>query len=89
MTGFHHTYETPADATAREHAAEMADNLKKMQEWMGVIAIAAGIWSRNGPSEALRQQIADAGKNYGECLTRIMDSQAPRLTAPTATPNRY
>ena len=86
MTGFHLSYETPADAAAREAAAEMAETLKKMQEWMGVINIAAGIWSRNGPSEALRQQIADAGEKYGDCLRRIMASDAPRLTK---RDNRY
>jgi hypothetical protein len=57
-------------------------------QWQASIMNCLAIWSRNGPSAGLRQQIAEASEKYGECMTNIMSADAPRLAAPKAT-NRY
>jgi hypothetical protein len=56
--------------------AEIDQWMKELVEWQGVIAINLGTWRRNGPSEALRQRIEEAGREYGIRLRNIMDASS-------------
>jgi hypothetical protein len=86
--GFHHTYETPADAEAREKAAEMAQLLKELEQWQGVIATNLGIMIRSGATPNNVKQLQEASAEYGERLSAIMDyAGTARLAAPAK--NRY
>jgi hypothetical protein len=88
LNQFHHTYETPADATARETAAEMALLLKEIQDWQGVILIALGIMIRSGASKASLAQIDEATAEYSKRFARIMNyASSYRLSVPAK--NRY
>lgn len=88
MNRFHHSYETDADAVARETAAEMALLLKEIQDWQGVILIALGVMIRSGASKASLAQIDNATAEYGVRFQKIMEyASTYRLSAPAA--NRY
>jgi hypothetical protein len=58
----------------------IADRHKRMKEWMNVLCTRLEIWERNGPSESLRQGIAEAAAEWGALFREIMGSDAPRIT---------
>jgi hypothetical protein len=47
-----------------------------------LIRIKLEIWVRNGASERLRKEIADAAADYGAAFDAIMAKGQQRLTAP-------
>jgi hypothetical protein len=73
MRGFVHSYETAADAAAREKATEMAQLLKELEEWQRVIVVNLGVMIRGGANRASLQQLEDATAEYGERFRAITD----------------
>lgn len=72
--------EGESDAVKRQ--CQIADRHKRMKQWMDVLCLKLEIWERNGPSEALRQSIAEAAEEWGVLFREIMGSDAPRIEGP-------
>ena len=79
MAFTHVPYMTEAEVAAAKKQRETEEQLKVMRQWQDVIHIKLGIWCRNGPSEALRNQIAAASEQYGEAFRKIMASSPQRI----------
>jgi hypothetical protein len=77
---YHHQVMTPGEIEAEERRRDAEEQLKQLGQWQNVIALNLGIWIRNGPSEAIRQQIADASNEYGICFQKIVGSSPHRLS---------
>jgi hypothetical protein len=80
MTHYAQTYTSERAELERRQRQEMADRHKRMKEWMNVLCLRLEIWERNGPSEAMRQSIAEAAEEWGTLFQEIMGSDAPRIT---------
>ena len=76
-------HDNTGGADAFKQQRERDELFKTLQQFQDLIRIKLSIWVRNGPSEALRQDISEAAEAYGVAFNEIMNSSPHRLTGPS------
>lgn len=79
---------TDAEREHEKHERELDRIVKEYADWNACLGVSIGILRRTGMTDALRKQIAEAGKEAGDRLRYILEASPPRIEAPKER-NRY
>jgi hypothetical protein len=75
-------HQTDAERAADERQREALETIKEIGQWQAVIVLQLQMLVRGHPPDAIRQRIAEASREYGERLTRLLEEQPRRIAGP-------